>query len=74
MVDWNERRLARLIAVRQMIDSLESINRRNTEELAELRQRYKMLESDFMQSEIDKFDEMWQNLNYGPKDEPEQES
>jgi cellulose biosynthesis protein BcsQ len=74
MTDWNERRLARLIAVRQMIDSLESVNRRNTEELAELRQRYKILESDFMQSEIDKFDEMWQNLNYGPKDEPEQES
>lgn len=74
MSEWNDRRLARLIAVRQMIEKLEEISHQNSVELAELRSRYRILEADFMQSEIDKFEEIWQNLNYGATDAPEDEN
>lgn len=71
MSDWSDQRLARLIAIREMIERLEELNRQNFLEITELRQRYKMLESDYMQSEIDKFERLWENIQHDGNDEPE---
>jgi hypothetical protein len=71
MSDWSDQRLARLIAIREMVDRLEETNRQNFLEIAELRQRYKILEADYTASEIDKFERMWENIQNEGNDEPE---
>jgi len=71
MSDWSDQRLARLIAIREMVERLEELNRQNFLEITELRQRYKILEADYMASEIDKFERLWENIQNEENDEPE---
>jgi hypothetical protein len=54
-----------------MVERLEELNRQNFLEITELRQRYKILEADYMASEIDKFERLWENIQNEENDEPE---